>query len=294
MPGLNAQVFQIPLEVTEHTLTFLHPRDVASFSQTCQSAHTVVYDNPDQYLWRELFLSYFDDPRRSQGQPDDLNISYNWRHQVQRRVQAELIALRWKKRENEIAFALEIFIAVILEAIPALHKVHQSRSLQWVTRILRESKILGDGDTRTAEGDNLQLASRLRSLLALSPLTEIDEDMTEPLVATRTKSRCLVYDLRNYRRDNDYGPFLRGGKINWVHVEAIVNVITMNLGELPKSWKHIRPSVGLEKTRAYSAHGSDVRAPEDWAGVEGSWRRYVCFMDYRYEYFPQSHNDTPD
>lgn len=279
MPGLNTQVFQIPLEITEHALTFLHPRDVASFSQTCQSARTVVYHNPDQFLWRELFLSYFDDPRRCQGH----SISYNWKNQVQRRVKAELIALRCTSPENETAFALETFISVILE-VP--YNVHQSRSLQWLTRILRESNILGDGVSR--QGDHLQLASRLRSLLALS----LPDDATaDHLAATRTKSRCLVYDLRNYRRDNDYGPFLRGGKINWVHVEAIVNVIAMNLDELPKSWKHIRPSVGLEKTRAYSAHGSDLRAPEDWAGVEGSWRRYVCFMDYRYEFFPRSYNN---
>lgn len=289
MPGLNAQVFQIPLEVTEHALTFLHPRDVASFSQTCQSAHTVVYCSPDQYLWRELFLSYFDDPRRSQGQIDDCSISYNWRHEVQRRVQAELIALNWKKREDEIGLALETFITVILEALPAPqppHKAHQSKSLQWITRILRESKTLSEDDTRTVEGDDLQLSSRLRALFALSLPTEIDQGTAEHLAATRTKSRCLVYDLRNYRRDNDYGPFLRGGRINWVHVEAIVNVIQMNLDELPKLWRHIRPSVGLEKTRAYSAHGCDVRTPEDWAGVEGSWRRYVCFMDYRYVFFP--------
>jgi len=37
--------------------------------------------------------------------------------------------------------------------------------------------------------------------------------------------------------------------------------------------------VGLQAIRAYSAPGA---APGlDWAGVEGTWRRYVCFMDYR-------------
>jgi len=38
------------------------------------------------------------------------------------------------------------------------------------------------------------------------------------------------------------------------------------------------------------------RKPRDWAGVEGKWRRIVCFMDYRdlYEYnFAQGGTDGP-
>jgi hypothetical protein len=90
-----------------------------------------------------------------------------------------------------------------------------------------------------------------------------------------------VYDLGNYRRDNDYGPFLGRGQINWVQAEAIVNVIQTNLMDLRDIWMDRRPPVGLEATRAYSVAGARNRLSVDWACVEGTWRRFVCFMDYR-------------
>jgi len=93
------------------------------------------------------------------------------------------------------------------------------------------------------------------------------------------KSRCFVYDLRNYRRDNNYGPFLRDGAVNWTHAESIVNVIALNIAE-PEWWDQ-RPPMGLNATQPYSAPGASCSATVDWAGVVGKWKRYVCFMDYR-------------
>jgi len=38
---------------------------------------------------------------------------------------------------------------------------------------------------------------------------------------------------------------------------------------------------GYEKTAPYSAPGWNNRASGDWAGVEGTWKRVISFMDYR-------------
>lgn len=274
---------QIPPEVTEHALTFLPPRDVANFSQTCQLAHCLVYGAPDQYLWRQLFLGHpFDDPRKSLDYVDSY-VSYNWRGELQRRIRAELVAYNAKKRPGEQSFSLETFISTILDASPVQAGVEQgqSGSLQWVTRILCETRIL-EATFKSLEANDVQLISRLRALLSLSLDKAGDAKTRERLKTLRTNSRCYVYDLRNYRRDNEYGPFLRNGKTNWIHAEAIVNVVQMNLDNLPGIWVDTRPPVGLEATRAYSVTGALTRAPDDWACVEGTWRRYVCFMDYRY------------
>jgi hypothetical protein len=69
--------------------------------------------------------------------------------------------------------------------------------------------------------------------------------------------------------------------VAYVHLEAIVNVVLLNLQELPRigAWANTAPPAGLEATRAYSAPGKFTK--KDWAGVEGTWRRFVCFMDYR-------------
>ena len=65
-------------------------------------------------------------------------------------------------------------------------------------------------------------------------------------------------------------------------IEAIIKVIQANLKDLIGLWTDTRPPVTLDAIRAYSAPGSQNRKDYDWAGVEGTWRRYVCFMDYRY------------
>ena len=78
----------------------------------------------------------------------------------------------------------------------------------------------------------------------------------------------------------DYGPYLKG-VVNWVHVHIIINIIQMNLWKI-HFWMDMCSPVGLEATRAYSVTGAAHHAPMDWACVEGTWRRFVCWMDYWY------------
>jgi hypothetical protein len=283
MASSRETVFRIPDEITEYALTFLHPLDIANFSQTCHLAYALVYGAPDQYLWRHLFLTYpFDDPRNASNY-QNTSTSYNWRAGLQQRVQAELIAFNIAHGLDEQQLALETFISVIGDTSPALSALEhkESDSIKWVTRILVDSGILDAHVTVPGPTDN-QLVSRIRTYLALSFEGVNDNEKIARLGALRTRSRCLVYDTRNYRRDNDYGPFLCGGQINWVQAEAIVNVIQTNLMDMHAVWMDTRPPVGLEATRTYSVTGAANRLSADWACVEGTWRRYVCFMDYRY------------
>ena len=71
--------------------------------------------------------------------------------------------------------------------------------------------------------------------------------------------------------------------VNWEHVEHIVNVVGLKLRETDNAWLgfYKKPLFKMEALRAYSAVGSFERPEGDWAGVTGTWRRFVCFMDYR-------------
>jgi hypothetical protein len=197
-------------------------------------------------------------------------------------MQAELIAFNIEQRFDEQNFALETFVSVISTAAPiqSAFEHKQSDSIKWVTRVLCDSRIL-DTPVMGPDGRDSQLISRIRTCLALSLDGANDNDTTARLAALRLRSRCQVYDLRNYRRDNNYGPYLVNSQINWIHAESLVNIVQMNLKELHGVWMDTRPPVGLEAARAYSVTGATNRAPEDWACVEGTWRRFVCFMDYR-------------
>ncbi|KIJ68795.1 hypothetical protein HYDPIDRAFT_37230 [Hydnomerulius pinastri MD-312] len=283
MTALSIGFLPIPSELTEHALTLCHPRDVASFSQTCRKARLLVYSTPDQYLWRQLFLLYpFDDPRKAQqGYREDIHV--DWKMELQERIRAEIIARSSQSTSEERIAALQIFLNVARDASPVTRGYERvpSPNLLWVVDILQSTNMLRL--PTFSEQETSQTLARLRSYLALT-LDDCDDEDEEGklrMKSMRTKSRCLVYDLRNYRRDNDWGPFLTTGEVDWVHVECIINVISSNLVELGARWADTRPPCGLEATRANSAPDATTRAPHDWAGVEGSWRRYVSFMDYR-------------
>jgi hypothetical protein len=196
MANSTARIFQIPDEVTEAALTLLHPVDVAKFSQTCRSAHALVYLTPDQYLWRELLLHSFDDPRHAFiPQRTHNSAPYNWKVELQQRVQAKLVAFSKNQTpdSDEHQFALNTIISVIWGAAPVQNcSEHQpSDSLMWVSRICDGSSIL---DVAHDERND-QTISRIRTYL----LRSLDEAKYEIAMgrfnALRTNSQLRAYNI---------------------------------------------------------------------------------------------------
>lgn len=296
---ISRPVLAIPPELIEHILTFCHPCDVASFSLTCYFAYELVYGATGSHLWRQLFLSYpFDDPRKSLKARDDPHyvLKFNWRGELQRRVRVGAIKFSADsaKQPLRLKYILDTFISVVQGASPVSKELENvpSHDLEWVAQILRRSQDLFYTSTfpgHPIEPQQLQQLAQLKSCFALALTGSVITNAH--LAQQRAMSRCYVYDLRNYRFENSWGPFMNSGRVNWRHVEAILNVILMNLAETSSRW---RPPVGLQAARAYSAPGSLLRAQEDWAGIEGTWKRYICFMDYRCVFsFPRRHNADP-
>jgi hypothetical protein len=202
-------------------------------------------------------------------------------------MQAQSIAFRAGSTLEDILMAIETFIFVVRSAAPVTwgYERVSSPDLLWVVEVLQSTNMLRSPLLFSKE--NNQSFARLRAYLALT-LDEYDDDDVEGkerLKLIRTRSRCQVYDLRNYHQDNDWGPFnVTAGEVDWTHIESIINVVSMNLSDRPSHWPDTRPRYGLEATRAYSAPGTTALATSDWAGIEGHWRRYVCFLDYRCDF----------
>ena len=285
MAPAGIHILQVPSEVTEQALIFADPKDVASFAATCKTAYSLVYDSQDQHLWRHMYLAQsFDDPRKTLDPSGSgaLRTSYDdWRCELQRRVRAVSITKNINERTlEERCEALQTFMSVIMSTPPPSEVPSESRSLQWLSDVIEQHNIFQRNSSPwTRSDEETQLLARLRTHIGLSK----DDQVGAHAVAMRTAARCFVYDLRNYTQENHYGPFIpdSGGRVNWRHIEAVVNVIAMNLKDLEGLWEQTRPPIGLEASRPYSAPGMGKRDPRDWAGVEGHWRRYVCFMDYR-------------
>ncbi|KAJ7102313.1 hypothetical protein B0H15DRAFT_814106 [Mycena belliarum] len=274
-PTSPAAILSIPVEILEQILLFCDPRDVMCFSRTCRFGDAAINHAADSYFWRQMFLHIFDDPRQAVNSIP-ANSSSNWKSELVRRIRAERAAFSGFSSTIDRRTILETFVSVAQDAIPMSDSNPSSRNLEWLDTVLRNSHILD----LTFPVNEAKFGNRLKAYMALS-LKEDNAHNEEELHVIRTRSRCFVYDLRNYHRRNSWGPFLSNGKVNWSHVEAIINVVQTNLRELPLLDSNPRPPIrpGLQGIRARSAPG-DYTGP-DWAGVEGTWRRYVCFMDYR-------------
>ncbi|CCM06401.1 uncharacterized protein FIBRA_08661 [Fibroporia radiculosa] len=282
-------LFWLPSELTERILLCCHPHEVASFAETCRMAYTLVYKAEDSFLWRELFLAQpFDDLRKAPPRPGNpASAKLEWRAELQRRLEAESV-VRKGITGPRLLRALETLVSVVETALPLSDgpDADHSHNLLWLDGLLHRARFDEDELSELER----QLLGRLRTYLALTYETGSgtkDAASVRRLNEIRRQSRCFVYDLRKYTAHTEYGPFRCGAGgalcVDWEHMEHVLNVVALKLRELPDLALRLysKPRPGLTATQAFSAPFSHDRAPHDWAGVAGVWRRFVCFMDYR-------------
>ncbi|EJD04232.1 uncharacterized protein FOMMEDRAFT_121841, partial [Fomitiporia mediterranea MF3/22] len=305
-------ILDIPQELTEHALVHAEPSDIASFAQTCRKARALVYEQPDQHLWRRLFLKHpFDDPRQfsrphssllsdsgSGSGPSPGSCSINWKQALQQRVYARRIIQKMTSHPPELATALSALISVARNVPPMSDQPDESKDLVWLNNLAREHNVFGLGGSSDYKwtSEEEQRIAELWSLIGWrdSVLSRAAED----LLQNRNRERVFVYDMRNYMRENHWGPFMadNSGCVNWKHIKAIIVVIYSNTIDLGGSWLEARPPSHLDAVRVYSAPNHHTRDPRDWAGVEGTWRLYVCFLDYgdlfTFNYTAEAHDPS--
>ena len=230
----------------------------------------------------------FDDPRKS---PDyDPSVPIDWRMELQGRIRASSVVAFTPEdlplspeAQEEVSDAFETLVKVAHSAIPPFRSGPDSspiasHNMRWLTDVLACCALFYDPRC-SANFNN----DRLERLLAYwgTPMRGV------PTGNLHNEGRCFVYDLRNYTMESDWGVYRVAGteqldetraryiyEANWTHVKHCVNTILFAIVNL------LYPPMGFDFIRAYSAPGSFDRKPEDWAGVEGEWVRYLCFMDY--------------
>jgi len=303
-------VFTVPVELVQHILSFCHPCDVAAFAQTSCAARALVYHPADQYLWRQLYLSQpFDSPivisdarqRLGIAQKQEIRDNHRWKIDLIDRLRAERALTRQTASEAERQQALRTLITAIEETSLAIWQTGTSRNTTWVKPLIRQSSLLLTRLYSPLESEfdseSVQLHAQLRSYLNLAIDHRTDKNTHNLLLDRRNQSRAFVYDLRHYNAENNWGPYLPDGSVNWVHIEHLINVVSLNIRELPGNWALTRPPSCISIARPFTPPGSSLHPVVDWAGVEGTffasdiksshcafagtWRRYVCFMDYR-------------
>jgi len=268
----------LPPEIIEEIILHLDPIYVASIAQCSTFFKSIVYNTKDQVLWRALYLEQqFDDPRTcisQQGYPKGV---VDWRGELQRFVRVRTVLHDPSLcRPDERLIILQTVLEIISYVPPLSSAGEISRNLLLIDAILRGGVFLDE--IESAEGkseEEVQLCARLHANFGL---THVDTRRT-----ARVRSRAYVYDLRNYRWDNDFGPFDEHGCVNWVHVQALHHVVSMHIIDLQEDEDIEFPifPLSLPLTQITIPEGVNLDEEGDWAGVEGVWRVSFCFCDHR-------------
>jgi hypothetical protein len=275
-----ASFIGIPPEIIEEILLNLDPLDVARIAQCSALFRSLVYNSKDQSLWRRLYLDQpFDDPRVCVSQQGKPRPDINWKEGLQRFMRARTVLHNTSLcRPGERLTILKTILDMV-SYVPPLSAPDSfgdmSRNLLWgAAMILRGGTFLEDVDP-SAGDEEIQLCARLHTYFGL---THADAKR-----AARVRSRAYLYDMRNYRWDNEFGPFDEQGCVNWVHVQAIHHAVSMHIVDLKEDeeFEFAVFPMSLPFTQIVMPGRTDPDQVADWAGVAGTWRVSFCFCDHR-------------
>lgn len=343
-------MLDLPPEVLAIVIWKLSPVNVSRFSRSCRAIHNLVKGLAD-LLWRDLFLSTWDDPRlveecimairapefcvsslaatddeelcflcgqpavsKSEGKRPAISTGgpeFRWREEVQRRTEAEIFLAKLGLSSDDSSAkisarrskSLSTLLSTLATTPPASPTLTRPKNMVWVEKLLSPSRFssefllrhfLHDADIRQPLTPDRQLTAKLQVHFFN---TKLEHNLfPEKLQLSRLNARAFVYDIRNYREEGWHGPWvLENGVMqpNWVHLAACQRVILANLKQRRMSGNvYPAPPLGPEATWGQSAKPMAIarkvnpsrineKGFNDWAGVEGVWRRLVCFMDYR-------------
>ncbi|PPR07753.1 hypothetical protein CVT24_003703 [Panaeolus cyanescens] len=282
-------IVNLPPELVEEILVICDPVDVAQVAQTCTTFRSLIYQSKDSNLWRTLYLSQpLDDPRKcvsQDGQPKPQPIM--WRTELQRFVRARTVmdnpALLRKGELEEILQTLMALVCYVPAWITPSNSVDDDdeKGISEVSdNLMLVAALLGhDGFLDTLEVlPNQTFAEKmlLARLHCYYGLTK--NDVTN---AAHAKSRAYVYNMRHYRPESDYGPFMPNGTVNWVHMQAIHHVVSMHVVDLRENQDFMFAIFPMTLPFTQIVLPENADAEEDWAGVNGKWQVAFCFCDHR-------------
>lgn len=297
----------LPPELVERIVILADPLDIPAFSRVSSWLYATINPPNDQRLWQALYLAQpLDDPRKccdQFGRPSYSKSSFDWKKGLQRIMRARKVVMNPTfcplEDRCEILQTLLHLITNIPQTPSLAHNM--SMNLAWVVSLLQGNTYLDTSFTLSPEED--QLRARIHCHFGLTEL-----DLTVP---RQTKARGYIYDMRHYRLNTGFGPFMLGEDVeeddqgsellvNWVHVQAIHHVMSMHLvnerleefttrkeaktGSDEYELKHfmfIHYPLSLPYCQTVISDGLDLDSELDWAGVEGLWRCYFCYFDHR-------------
>ncbi|KZT19986.1 hypothetical protein NEOLEDRAFT_1182915 [Neolentinus lepideus HHB14362 ss-1] len=287
----------LPPELIEQIILASDPLEVAALSQTSRSFYDFLYGAPDQHIWRELYLAQpLDDPRTC---IDDLGFpiaDFDWKGELQRVIRARTVVNFVDKcRAHERCEVLQTLLHLITQILPSPSVLGDqlSKNLLWVAALIRGGTIF-DHTTWVPSPEEQQLRAKLHTYYGLTP--------SDAKSINKIGSRAFVYNMRNYKWDNEFGPFAMdgSGRVNWLHVRALHHCMSLHLVDMSEDEEFVFTifPMSLPYCQTILPAGLDLSTVQDWAGIQGEWVVSFCFCDHRellvYNNFNLSDDDPLD
>ncbi|KAG2010019.1 hypothetical protein CC2G_012878 [Coprinopsis cinerea AmutBmut pab1-1] len=277
------ELLDLPRELVEEILTFCHPLDVARVAQANRFLRSLVYDSEDSAIWRQLYLAQpLDDPRECIDITGQKKLSVDWKVELQRFVRAQsVVAKKSLGRQGELGEILNTLVNLVMNTIPKSDPLARIGNNLTIAQILLHDGWIDFVKEQDLNEKETQLVNQLHTFYGLT-----DNDTRAD---ARVKSRSFVYNMKNYSWNNEFGPYNDDGTVNWVHVNAIRQVISRQLlstelddDGLDEETQYTIYPLGLPYIQPMLRDEVDTEPePSDWAGVEGEWIVSFCFCDHR-------------
>lgn len=275
----------LPHEAIEQILVLCDPLDVAAVAQTGSLLRHSVYHADSSSVWRGLYLAQpFDDPRQCVRQDGTPRPPINWKAELKRIIRARTVVGDLKLcRPREYGVILQTLLDMVcwVPPLPYVDSPDISRNLLWVAAVLRHGFLDDAEKTLIMSKSEKQIHARMHAYYGLTK--------ADIKGSSRVRSRAMVYDMRNYRWDNSFGPLTDTGEVNWEHIQTLHHVVSMHLVGLreDEEFEFAIFPMSLPFTQVTMppivecANNEGEEQFDDWAGVEGQWSVSFCFCDHR-------------
>ncbi|PBP23681.1 F-box [Diplocarpon rosae] len=313
------QLRKLPNEIIHNVFCFLDPVDLVHLSESCKFLYSNIKN--DGQLYKAIYLHTLDPPLVSTCPEFDYETEMKqfvkYRRILESRASPE-------KKAEDILFVTERTTSLLRTAQPDgqnfafLRTYFTPPSTDQKLRNLDAFVSLSSTFTRALKpphswkqhpspsSDIRQASAKLHVLYGKALLEPASPKYHLPY----PYAVSMVYDLRNFTEETLWGPYLADGQasVDWEKLEAAMLVLAHNIqqfnqrvgeeiansvttsaweGANPKSFKNMH-LVGWEE-----ADGEEERdsLPEDPFGIEGTWMRVVCFLDF-HEFFAYNFNSA--
>ncbi|WVQ74444.1 hypothetical protein IAR50_004045 [Cryptococcus sp. DSM 104548] len=268
----------LPKEIIDKVLTSFGDHDnvsLARIAMTCQEMRAHIYLNPDQYLWRDIFLQNYDDPRTAAAPWETAHTEdIDWRQKVKDREFVFRVLDLWHEDQwDEAIKYIDLICDTLLDMYLDLPHIEEDEypeesQTSYHPRASKNTPILSYLCSsplfihiyrkhrlcpQSPNHPRLRPLAGARQIPQWSVRRQI-KIQTNPKLARlhtllpphfdendeadrewRGFMRELVYSIKGFSEANDYGPFHTDGTVDWVICDAVGSVMMSNADEVMNS-----------------------------------------------------------